>query len=134
MHNEKGLTLVEVIAAIILLSIILISIFSFLLNSTRLNNMNDESIQAMNIARSTSVEVRESSCKVVKANTSLNGEYYTKEFLSGNSEYTIKLSLNKNPESGNLQPELHLVHIQVMKEGAEVSDTYTYCKGELENN
>ncbi len=49
--NEKGLTLIEVLLSITLLSIVMITFLSFFTNAFRFNSMNDDSIQAMNIAR-----------------------------------------------------------------------------------
>ena len=59
--NEKGLTLIEVLLSITLLSIVIITFLSFFTNAFRFNSMNDDSIQAMNIAREQQALVKEKS-------------------------------------------------------------------------
>ena len=49
--NKKGLTLIELIASITILSIVILTFLAFFTNAFRFNTINSDSIQAMNIAR-----------------------------------------------------------------------------------
>ena len=59
--NEKGLTLIEVLLSITLLSIVMITFLSFFTNAFRFNSINDDSIQAMNIAREQQALIKDKS-------------------------------------------------------------------------
>ena len=62
--NEKGLTLIEVLVSITLLSIVMITFLSFFTNAFRFNSINDDSIQAMNIAREEQALIKENTVTI----------------------------------------------------------------------
>ncbi|MFC7685219.1 prepilin-type N-terminal cleavage/methylation domain-containing protein [Ureibacillus sp. GCM10028918] len=139
--DERGLTLIEVIAAIVLITVILLSVFTILTNSFNFNAMNDHSTQAMNIAREQESLIHNLSWgEIIPDSTNENGftnhdkkpGYYKKQFtINNNGEYQITINVKKNPELGRFYRELHEVHIEVRKEGKLVSETFTYHEGNV---
>ena len=130
--NMDGLTLIEVIVAISLLTIFLLAFVRFYSTPLQLNTFNDKDLQATNIARE-QVAIFES-----KTITSLcgytidpqNAQYYLKtEFIK---EFTLETRITISPESGDyFHKELHQVYIQVKNEkGRVLTETYTYYEGE----
>ena len=58
-RNDKGLTLVEILAAIVILSIVLITFTNFLFQSTKYTKLNKEKITAIEVAEEVISEVRD---------------------------------------------------------------------------
>ena len=56
--NEKGLTLVEILAALVILGIILISFSSFFLQSAKNTKYNEEKLNAVAVAEKVIAEIR----------------------------------------------------------------------------
>lgn len=67
-NNERGLSLIEVVAAIVLLSIVLFSFFYFFIQNAKLNSNNNEHHTATAVARELSAEIT-SNCSLVKSAT-----------------------------------------------------------------
>lgn len=143
MANERGFTLVETLASLILLSVILISVFGFFTNTFRFNLNNDENIQAMNLVRkheasiSTIIIEDETSFVPIGFEDSTNPDFFTKKTTEviKNDEYEVTTSIKKEPEklpendlNGFYKP-LRLVYIEVKKDGKLLSETYTYHEG-----
>ena len=83
MNSEKGLTLLELLASITILSIIILTFLSFFTNAFRFNTINSDSIQAMNIAREEQALIKEDSEKIIPE----------LEKLDPNTIYVKKMSL-----------------------------------------
>lgn len=135
MNNEKGISLIEVIASIIILSIVLISFFSYITNTFNLNSKNDVSIKAVNIVRSESTKIKDlswesdinptSQTSMFKVDTE-NPGYFIKNDTS-NPDYPLTIWIKESSEPGNTYKELHLVRILLKdSNGNELSETYTY--------
>jgi len=58
LQNEKGLTLVEILAAIVILAIVLVSFSSFFLQSAKHTKYNNEKLTAVQIAEEVIADVR----------------------------------------------------------------------------
>ena len=131
--NEKGLTLLEVLLSITLLSIVMITFLSFFTNAFRFNSINDDSIQAMNIAREQQALIKGKLWNEITAFTFDNttGCYIQN---TNEREYDIKMSIKKEPETIDSYRNLHLVHVEVTKDGKPLSETYTYYEGTVRNN
>jgi len=56
--DERGLTLVEVIASIVLITIILLSFFSFFINSAKHTKFNEEKLSSIEIAENIIGDIR----------------------------------------------------------------------------
>lgn len=122
--TEKGLTLIEVLLSITLLSIVMITFLSFFTNAFRFNSINDDSTQAMNIAREKQALIKEKSWSEITTTFDETTDYYIQNM--NESEYDITLSLKKSPEDITSYYNLHLVHVEVNKDGKLLSETYTY--------
>lgn len=121
-ENEDGLTLIELIASMTILSIVILTFLAFFTNAFHFNTINSDSIQAMNIARAQKVLIQDDTS--IAASLSGTG-YYTKEF--NESGYQIKILINKEYVTDiNSYSKLHVVHVQVFKNEKPLSETYTY--------
>lgn len=124
-NNEKGLTLLEVLLSITLLSIVMISFLSFFTDAFRFNSINDDSIQAMNAAREQQARIKtEESWSSITETYTKTTDYYVQTIPQSN--YDIKISIKIIPENIVSYHKLHLVHIEVMKDEKLLSETYTY--------
>lgn len=57
-HNNNGLTLIEILAALVLLSIVLISFFSFFTQSAKFTKYNNDKLSAVQVAESVVAQIR----------------------------------------------------------------------------
>ena len=115
MANEKGLTLLEVLLSITLLSIVIMTFLSFFTNAFRFNAINDDSVQAMNIAREQQALIKELSWDEITTEFAITPDYYIKKV--NDDAYVIEISIEEKEETGDFYRELHQVHVQVTKEG-----------------
>lgn len=151
--NEKGLTLIEVLVSITLLSIVIITFLTFFTNAFRFNSINDDSTQAMNIAREQQALIKEHP-EVI--NRILNEESLTADDVNvlqlkspvllennkyilhiNNTIYDIKVYIDndaqKKDEIGvTTYLPLHKIHVEIYKNEKLLSETYTYFEGEGE--
>lgn len=120
LKNEKGLSLIEVVASITLFAIISVSFYGFFINSAKFSSSNDGQIQASSIARSYSsniddFQLSEFTLKMEEINL-IQKEIYIK--TEKNEEYFVKISINKDPEvlqNTSYKNELRKSLIQVWK-------------------
>lgn len=138
--NEKGLTLIELIASITILSIVIITFLSFFTNAFRFNSINDDSLQTMNIVREQQALIKAidgepwSYITTEFTKDPENPRYYIKQLNDAeHPEYVIKISIKETKETGEFYRDLHQVHIQVTKDGKILSETYRYHEGEISN-
>lgn len=59
MQNEKGLTLVEILAALVILGIVLVSVMSFFTQSAKFTTFNYEKLTAVQVAEDVVSNIRE---------------------------------------------------------------------------
>ena len=75
-ENEGGLTLVEIIVALLILSIILLSFFTFFTQSAKFTNHNKENLTAVQVAEDVVAEIRPvNSIDELDGYTQINGTY-----------------------------------------------------------
>lgn len=127
--NEQGLTLIELLLSITLLSIVLITFLSFFTDTFRFNSNNDHNIHAMNMAREQQALIKDKSWDEITNTFTLDEEtdYYIQNV--NESKYDIKISIKKTPEVIDSYYNLHLVHVEVTKDGKLLAETYTYYEG-----
>ena len=150
--NERGLTLIELLASIIILSIVILTFLSFFTNAFRFNAINSDSIQAMNIAREQQAMIKENDSDIhqLLVNNSLTAEaairlhvnnsiektekngkdYYI--LKSTNTDYDITIAIEKDTHLTETFNDLHEVHVEVKKNGKLLSETYTYFESKRE--
>lgn len=126
--GNKGFTLIELLISITILSIVLISFFTFFTNTFRVNSMNSEGIQAMNVARGYKELIKEApdiSQEIENWSQNPNREFILERKDSNNPDYDVTISIPAANEAGAVFP-IHRVHIVVQKDGRLLSETYTY--------
>jgi prepilin-type N-terminal cleavage/methylation domain-containing protein len=141
MHtNEKGLTLVEILAAISILSIIVVSFLSFFPQVGMMNQQNDVKTKGINVAKKilaqwTIDEKDEIAAFLLEpsaADAPYGYERYKQEdasnyFFEKEVEgFEVKVELVKNAQVN----ELRQVSITIEKNGKGITETYGYVTAE----
>lgn len=145
LKSENGLTLVETIAGVVIISVVLISFFQFFTNAAAFNSVNNTNIQASNVAREYTVNVTETyegktlpelqtayDFKKVETDTSPKIVFYKQ--TSEKEPYIIETIIYDQIDSTNAYRALRPVKISVWKEkieGKPVSESFTYHEGEV---
>ncbi|TWT08388.1 type II secretion system protein [Planococcus sp. CPCC 101016] len=80
--NEKGLTLVEILAALVILGIVLVSFMSFFTQSAKFTTYNYEKLTAVQVAEDVISNVREKG--LVSSDYRTRYPQYTIEIVSSN--------------------------------------------------
>jgi hypothetical protein len=150
--NEKGLTLIEILVSIILLTVVFFTFMAFFTNTFHYNAINSDSIQGMNIAREYQAKIKEPAFGIDKllgepsdpstaisslhltAGTTQNGTPYIPVIDNqynleiNDPKYNIKIKINTTPEAINgSYRKLYLVYVTVSdKKNKLLSETYTY--------
>ncbi|WP_419956024.1 type IV pilus modification PilV family protein [Neobacillus niacini] len=148
--NEKGVTLVELLASIVILSIILLSFMTFFTNSFQYNAVSSDKMKATNIAREVQEDFKVNSEKNLElknlitfsktsTGTTIPKSSYpklnlTEDIIKNSGILTMKLiSQNYNVEvtvDTNNDPSLHSslskIHVQVKKGTKVLSESFTY--------
>ena len=132
LRREDGVTLVEVVASVILISVILISFFGIFMNAFKFNAINDENLQAYNLARDWKAKINNYSWNDIGDPTSgfiKATPYYIYETNVG--EFHLKILISEEPERPvvDYYVPLRKVHIQILKSNQLISETYTYHEG-----
>lgn len=98
LNNQKGISLIETVASILLLAILFISFSGFFVNAAKFNASNDNQIQASSVARTYSSNINNYLVNDSEFTlTSLSEkDVYVKTEKQG--EYFVKISINKDPE------------------------------------
>jgi prepilin-type N-terminal cleavage/methylation domain-containing protein len=135
--NEKGVTLVEILAAMTILSIILLSIVQFFPQIGRLNQHNDVKMKGMNIAKEVLVEWSHSKEVVGYLNginppptgylsTNDQGFHLFRTKIDG---LDVLIKINSNSDLNPGSSAAHYIHIEIQDStGKHVSETYGYVK------
>jgi prepilin-type N-terminal cleavage/methylation domain-containing protein len=150
--EEKGLTLIEVLSSIVILSIILLSFFTLFTNSFRFNSISSDNIEATNIARETQEKFKvddnvkadfEKLITNAKTNTApaiIPKTTYPNLNLSkdieldpsgilhltlNNPSYKVLVLVDTHPETGATTP-IYKIHVQVLNNTKVISETFTY--------
>ncbi|MFP7299847.1 prepilin-type N-terminal cleavage/methylation domain-containing protein [Neobacillus niacini] len=149
-NNEKGVTLIEVIISIAILSILLISFMNFFPQMGLMNRQNEDKTQAINTAKNLLVDWQES-IKVkgfLTKNNQGSGftpnnigdkEYYTHFdpnpsgsdyiFKTTKDNYDVNITISKNPRKNSNAYSVHLIIVQLLNDkGNTVSETYGYIR------
>lgn len=101
--NEKGLTLIEVLASIVILSIIGVSLLTFFVQSARSNNLSKTMMDATYVAQSNIEEINNlnKSSSTTTNITVLGDKIKNTGFVSDTSPSTGCLSCYKKDLTGN---------------------------------
>lgn len=135
--NQKGLTLVEVLVSVVILSIILLSVMKFFPQMVFMNIQNLNKSQAINTAKQVLVEWQNSNDvkNYLDDNTTGSlpglynddGTYYYCETSEGNFSANIKIKKVSDLSTGPI--EQHFIQVSLINDkGIKVSETFGYIK------
>lgn len=133
--NEKGLTLIEVLASIVLLYIVIVSFLSLFPQITLFNNVTEKNLQAAAVAKEVRVLVKEQDIDF--STPTLNGKLSSLSptttendivFTGLYNSFYVNIIIDKSKieVSGEVQ-DLYQMKISVMNDtNKEISYTYGY--------
>lgn len=142
--NEKGLTLIEVLASIVILSIILLTLMRFFPQMGLMNTQNQGKTQAINMARQVLVEWENTSSTAMSLfftspSTSpipqyqlqdSNGDYFIFKKASTIGNFTIFIKIKKSSDFDLYHTPIYntnLIIVQVFNQkNTLVTETYGY--------
>ena len=137
--NEKGMTLVEILAAIVLLSIVFVGFMSVFPQMTSFNKITETKLETMNLAKKELDIVKREDFPLEVLNAPKNPDVnakWSKE--KSNKDYFVKVDYYINPhlepidkdfEDGQIT--LYRVDIKVFKSKTDdkvISETYSYIE------
>ncbi|PKR76939.1 hypothetical protein CEY16_14125 [Halalkalibacillus sediminis] len=130
-RTEKGITLIEVLGAIVILSIVLIGFFSVFVQSAGMHNTNKDASRATNLARLALEDVRDieefSLNPGTYNNFNQNGvptipSVNSQGYFQKDPEYSLEITFENEPET-----DLILSTVKVYdSDNKMVSKTYDY--------
>lgn len=140
LESEKGVTLIEVLASITLLSIVLITIMNIFPQMGMINNHNQIKTQAVNTAKEILLEWQNDNDRIdnffktpdvliISEYAPLPGDAYNFETVEG--DYFVNIKINKTPSKESTLYNAHLIVIRlydINKRDTLVSETYGYVK------
>ena len=139
LHQEQGFSLIEVIVAIVLLAVVLLSFFSFFISGAKFNAINNNNIQATSLARQYTAQFNDQydylKSKLAYLQDSPSdadsaSDILTKVDTESAQPYEIIYKINVNPEQGNYYRKLRKVHVLVKENGKIITESFTYHEGE----
>ncbi|WEG17382.1 prepilin-type N-terminal cleavage/methylation domain-containing protein [Alkalihalophilus pseudofirmus] len=126
--NNNGLTLIEVLASMVILSIVIISFMTFFSQSMMFSNKVEDRLTAVNLAEKVLVDVRTAkSIELGEYDTSDEGNHY---FQINNKYYYIQAEEVPDQTHLNLIP--FYVDVSISEDFNEKDTTRLY--GYIENN
>ncbi|MBI0576518.1 type II secretion system protein [Neobacillus cucumis] len=139
LKNEKGITLVELLVSIVILSMILITTMSFFPQMGLLNNQNKVKTQGINTAKEILLKWQNDSRLetffttpnggIIPEYTGIIGNDYNFETVDSNYFVNIKIKISPSMTSGIYNA--HLIVIKLYKNDKRdilISKTYGYVK------
>lgn len=131
--NQKGLTLIEILAAVVILMIVIVGFLGFFSQAISHSRITEDKLTAINLAEKVLSERKNSSDK-------LEGREYSVEDVNGKTYYAI---IDQNP-SIQTNPELNLqvIYIEIYsKDPTEsknvniepITELYSYHKWGIED-
>ncbi|BAQ11594.1 Tfp pilus assembly protein, major pilin pila [Bacillus sp. OxB-1] len=143
LQSQKGLTLVEVLAAIVILGIFFVGFMTVLPQMTNFNTKTEDKLKTMNLAKKELAELKVSRDRLLEDDVNVSDvkdeedNLKIKRFIYEESpyqyevDYYIKPDLDGDDQSvyGNNidgMVSLNKLHIKVKKKGKVISETYGY--------
>lgn len=148
-ENQKGLTLVEILATLALLSIVFVGIMSVFSQMTLFNDKTYEKLDTMNLARQEMSELKSlvlvrgssgSHAKIVGSGYSRDNAFTGKDesnrpihlYRKSNSGYSYELYLHETSalKGDAFIGDLHQIHLKVLQDQAVKSESYGYIEAQ----
>ncbi|TWT08960.1 prepilin-type N-terminal cleavage/methylation domain-containing protein [Planomicrobium sp. CPCC 101079] len=85
-QNERGLTLIEILAALVILGIVLISVMSFFTQSAKFTAHNNEKLTNVQVAEEVIAEIRQ-------------GKYLSDTSFTREGAYKVEIDIKDGPEN-----------------------------------
>jgi prepilin-type N-terminal cleavage/methylation domain-containing protein len=134
-ENEKGLTLIEVLASIVLLSVVIMSFLSLFPQITNFNKYTEENLQAAATAKELRVLVKEKfdnfespTSTNVLVNETMDISSDSIKFIGQFNDFPVEVVIFKDKKdvSGSFE-DLYQMKISILNENNnEISYTYGY--------
>ncbi len=145
-QNEKGVTLLEILISMAILSIILVTFMNFFPQMGFMNQQNKDKIQGINTAKELLVkwqgseEVKDfleadaKNALVKNPENNIDYDVYTNNeddsyyfFKTNTSDFTIEIRINKTSDYKTLTTKAHQIHVQLKNSrGSLISESYGY--------
>lgn len=135
--NESGITLVEILAALVILGIVFISFMVIFPQMNLFNQRTESKMVTMNLAKQELAELKEAPSRLAperKLKDSLPSEQYETYDLSRDS-YKIQIDCYDTETQTPItcsategKPMLHKVHIRIEENGKLTSETFGYLE------
>lgn len=136
--NEKGLTLIEVLASIALLSIVIVSFLSLFPQITNFNDSTEKNLQAAAVAKEVRVLVKEEATIPHHQNFSFTyertGPSNEKYMYKGqHNQFQVLLEIDENPfNQGRSMQNLYKFKVTILNdENNQLSITYGFISQNL---
>ncbi|MEH7112163.1 prepilin-type N-terminal cleavage/methylation domain-containing protein [Neobacillus niacini] len=140
LKGEKGVTLVEVLASITLLSIVLITLMNIFPQMGMMNNYNKMKTQGINTAKEVLLKWQNDNDRlklffdtpdvsVIPEFKQITGNVYNFEYVNG--DFIVRVDVNKNFSKKSDIYNAHLIVVKlynIEKPDTVVSETYGYVK------
>ncbi|MCM3116740.1 type II secretion system GspH family protein [Neobacillus sp. MER 74] len=146
-RNERGVTLIEVLVSIVLLSIIFLSVMRFFPQMGLMNNQNQDKAKAINLAKEVLINWQESSdvkwflvktdqtagftptdSKVTYNRFYSDPTYYY--FETTKDQYDVNIKIKRFPETSSRLSSIHSIVVQLIdkKNRHVITETFGYVK------
>lgn len=138
-RDEKGVTLIEVLAAIVILSIVLVSIMNFFPQMGLLNKINGNKAQAINTAKQELIKWQndvnvqnflkgDSSASLPAPVDHVQDNYYYFKYKIEGFDVSIRIKniTDFPPDEPNNPKDVRFIQVQLLKNNSIVSETYGY--------
>lgn len=136
-NNEKGMTLVEILAALVILGIVFVSFMTIFPQMNLFNRITETKLETMNVAKQQLAEIKQRprvmlNSKKIKSSTNKLNDFET--YQMDNLEYTIYVDCLNNgteicsAENNTRKRDLYKIHIKVNKDDKLISQTFGYVE------
>ncbi|GKV66541.1 MULTISPECIES: type II secretion system protein J [unclassified Sporosarcina] len=135
--REKGMTLVEILAALTILGIVFIGFMTIFPQMNNMNERTEAKLETMNLAKQELAILKNSPSSIrdreIKKPIDADKEtfYYPIESLEEAKKYNVEVDCYKNEEycsKGQKEEKLYKIHIKVLNEDKLISETFGYLK------
>lgn len=135
-RNQKGLTLIEVLLSIVILSIILVTFMKFFPQMGMMYKQNENKQQAVNVAKELLIDwqkkgdalnsfISNPSNSVIPGYKSSDTKYYY--FQEKRYDFDVEIIIKKNPDLNGSPFKAYPVHIKLKSnKGNIITETYGY--------
>ncbi len=128
--GERGLTLVEVLAALVILGIVFIGFMTVFPQMTLFNAKTGEKLETMNLAKRELIDLKNTP-SMLESYAINKGDKYERHHKV-NGDYEIEIDCykadNKYCSDSHQLKVLHKIHIKVMKQKKMISETFGYVE------